>query len=1012
MSNPKKDNITFNTTVCGVCHESFDSVRALKAHAKERHVKEFNAYKILMSSSVGSDISDSLVEKLACTEARITRSMGISRGRAREMNNLLISLHGDISHADLVRVRHRRTYIRRVSEVMSDLEATASNSGGRLIGDVSMSLAEQEAEVLTQDPALTSSEITDLLLYSNDDMTREQIQIIRSSPTYKDMVVNPSGSPSRAVINTSNSSVFVPDIEVANPNVFESPLREADTVFVEPSNRGASTSKRHVKSGEVFLFKDRTPPPIPPKSRKSKSKNNANTQLPIETIVLDDSEGAEAVEGPMDIATSPTPAGPLQADTAPVEGDRTPQRPSQSPTPQEVRTESLDLLERIRVMKRMMGDLPQGSEPTNEESTVVSSTAPNQPDPEDLKLLEDAASGVDLDSLIPELLAVVAASMTSVTTATVDPCKKERLITSFTLKHQRVLTKSNDSPLSKLTCIKIVDLFEEFVASREGLTPYIVYSYLNHLVFAKNKATPPSKNLSRKVKSLLAARYVYRLKDNMIIELMSALESGPTFNKITNILIRDSVGGFNERKSEMDAAKQQNNGNKKKGASNRGSFYSGKALQQALRKDFGKTMSAVIDGKVSSHLKNIKMPEAFLEGWAENFSTASKTDDRSPTPVGRAGRDPLGMDGGMFRSIDIPVITKLYNRILLLGELPPELLCGNTSFVPKKEEPTDMGDFSSYNSPATRNPGPAQKNSLVLNSLLKLATKNNKKRRVALAFIDFSKAFDSVSHESLLKACERSGVPPLLLKYFKFVYNKSPPPIPPKSRNFNTNNNASNQQPIKTIVLDDSEVAEAVEGPMDIVTSPTPSPTPQEVRAESFDLLKRIREMKRMMGDLPQGGDPTNEESAVVSSTAPDQPDPEDLKLLEAAASGVDLDSFIPELLAVVAASMTSGKNKTSAVSKDQPGPTVTVATVDPSKKERLIISFTLKHQRVLTKVFASREGLTPYVVYSYLNHLVFAKNKANSTIKKPTNEGEEFAGIQIRLQVKRRYDYRVDVSP
>ncbi|CAB4056535.1 unnamed protein product [Lepeophtheirus salmonis] len=221
--------------VCGVCHESFDSIRALKAHAKERHVEEFNVFKILMSSSVGSAISDSLVEKLASTEARITRSMGISRGRAREMNNLLISLHGDISHADLVRVRHRQTYKRRVSEVMADLEATASNSGGRLIGDISMSLAEQEAEVLSQEPALTSNEITDLLLCTNDDMTREQIQIIRSSPTYKDMVVNPSGFPSRVVINTSNSSVFVPD-NSDQIDVYNTQLEEYCNVFVSPSS--------------------------------------------------------------------------------------------------------------------------------------------------------------------------------------------------------------------------------------------------------------------------------------------------------------------------------------------------------------------------------------------------------------------------------------------------------------------------------------------------------------------------------------------------------------------------------------------------------------------------------------------------------------------------------------------------------------------------------------------------------------------------------------------------------
>ncbi|CAF2742873.1 unnamed protein product [Lepeophtheirus salmonis] len=144
MSSLRKDNISFNTTVCGVRHESFDSVRALKAHAKERHVEEYNAFKILMSFSVGGAISDSLVEKFAKAEARITLSMGISRGRAREMNNLLISLHGDISHADLEQ-RHRSSYKNRVSEVMADLEATASNSGERLIGDISLSLAKQEA---------------------------------------------------------------------------------------------------------------------------------------------------------------------------------------------------------------------------------------------------------------------------------------------------------------------------------------------------------------------------------------------------------------------------------------------------------------------------------------------------------------------------------------------------------------------------------------------------------------------------------------------------------------------------------------------------------------------------------------------------------------------------------------------------------------------------------------------------------------------------------------------------
>ncbi|CAB4062760.1 unnamed protein product [Lepeophtheirus salmonis] len=154
-------------------------------------------------------------------------------------------------------------------------------------------------------------------------------------------------------------------------------------------NGQASTSKRHVRSGEVLLFKDRSPAPVPPKSNDvTKTKNSVSQQI-IETIVLDSPEDAEVVEGPMDIATSPAPAGPLQDDNAFAEGDRTPQPLTQSPTPQEVRAESIDLLQHIRVMKQMMGSLTQEGDSSPDEGAVVSAAAPDQPDPEDLKLLED-----------------------------------------------------------------------------------------------------------------------------------------------------------------------------------------------------------------------------------------------------------------------------------------------------------------------------------------------------------------------------------------------------------------------------------------------------------------------------------------------------------------------------------------------------------------------------------------------------------------------------------------------
>ncbi|CAB4060348.1 unnamed protein product [Lepeophtheirus salmonis] len=61
-------------------HDLFDSVRALKAHANVQHIEEYNTCKILMSSLVGSAISDSLVPKLANAEALITQSMGSQQG--------------------------------------------------------------------------------------------------------------------------------------------------------------------------------------------------------------------------------------------------------------------------------------------------------------------------------------------------------------------------------------------------------------------------------------------------------------------------------------------------------------------------------------------------------------------------------------------------------------------------------------------------------------------------------------------------------------------------------------------------------------------------------------------------------------------------------------------------------------------------------------------------------------------------------------------------------------------
>lgn len=46
-------------------------------------------------------------------------------------------------------------------------------------------------------------------------------------------------------------------------------------------------------------------------------------------------------------------------------------------------------------------------------------------------------------------------------------------------------------------------------------------------------------------------------------------------------------------------------------------------------------------------------------------------------------------------------------------------------------------------------------------------------RNLRLAFVDMRKAFDSVGHDALWVACERVGVPPHLLQYFRTFYKYS-----------------------------------------------------------------------------------------------------------------------------------------------------------------------------------------------------------------------------------------------
>ena len=165
------------------------------------------------------------------------------------------------------------------------------------------------------------------------------------------------------------------------------------------------------------------------------------------------------------------------------------------------------------------------------------------------------------------------------------------------------------------------------------------------------------------------------------------------------------------------------------------------------------------------------------------------------------GKAAAGPDGR--RLVDIKKcqreVVKHFNLWLLAGRVPAELTEGITTLIPKIVGTTDpachrpitvsswllrllhkvlAGRLDSLCPHSVRQKGFARgdgilENVQILRSLIERATKAKSPKPLALAFLDVRKAFDSVSHRSLLLACRRSGMPEVLISYVKHLYEES-----------------------------------------------------------------------------------------------------------------------------------------------------------------------------------------------------------------------------------------------
>ena len=214
--------------------------------------------------------------------------------------------------------------------------------------------------------------------------------------------------------------------------------------------------------------------------------------------------------------------------------------------------------------------------------------------------------------------------------------------------------------------------------------------------------------------------------------------------------------------------------------------------------------------------------EQLFAFWKETFEHLSITDARDPASVRGTQWEVIkpitldelnlviksmgknkapGADGRKVSSLcEIPPKDLLAQMNLWLtgGGLPACLCEGRTTLIPKVIGTNDPAKFRpitvtsvlvrafhkvltdrtevhcpvSSRQKAFRSGDGLAENVLILQSVLKIATDTRKPRNLSIAFLDVKKAFDSVSHQSMLIAAKRHGMPGPLLRYIENIYSE------------------------------------------------------------------------------------------------------------------------------------------------------------------------------------------------------------------------------------------------
>lgn len=229
-----------------------------------------------------------------------------------------------------------------------------------------------------------------------------------------------------------------------------------------------------------------------------------------------------------------------------------------------------------------------------------------------------------------------------------------------------------------------------------------------------------------------------------------------------------------------------------------------KAANMCLSGNYGKTQTSVSTDQLLTYWQDLFERDPFrderedpkVESNVDQYTAITLSEvNKILTKLKPAGAGPDGVRMEDLKKFDSLVLATVCNGVLYSGQAPSSFTKSRTTLIPKKVNTVDPSEFrpisitnalcrflhkilaeraaidngNHFCQKAFRQVDGCCAQVITLNTVL--ADARTKQRSLCVAYLDMAKAFDSVSHDSIIRAAKDLGLPECVIAYLRNYYS-------------------------------------------------------------------------------------------------------------------------------------------------------------------------------------------------------------------------------------------------